>query len=179
MDARSIAALQSSLMTGDEYTTQLYQKARQLAYNTIVDISQNDPNFDFENIYLTADLCVNEGINTYMMARKILNSSENVKILHEEATADQMIKAPSLGPQNYPQQTNSEESVNRIETNLIGPSTSCRRTRSPRIRTKPYMRVCPHNMFIPPGFMPTPGMNVEVENANMNDPDAAREVDSC
>lgn len=178
MDARSIAALQSSLMTGDEYTTQLHQKARQLAYNMIVDICQNDPNIDFENMYLTADLCVNEGINTYMMAQKILISSENVKILLEEAMTNRMIRAPSLGPQNYPQQANSEESVNRIETDLIGPSSSCRRTRSPRIRTKPYMRVRPY-MFIPPGFMPTPGMNIEVENANMNDSDAAEERDNC
>ena len=121
---------------------------------------------------------VNEGINLYMEARWILSNLENVRILHEEAIANGMLRATNWGPPNYQQPAQSEESVNSANVGMVNvittPSSS---SVHKHIRTKPYMKV--HHASIPIGFMPTPGLNVEMEEPKTSDQIVYLENDSC
>ena len=178
MDYRYVEALRSDVQYGNEYL-ELHVKARQLAYNMSIDISQNNPGINLDDKHYMATMYVNEGINIYMEARWIISNPENVKILHEEAIANGMLRTKDWGPPNYQQPTQSEESVKSPNVDMVNviaaPSPSHVHT---HIRTKPYMRVRPH-VSIPIGFMPAPGLNVEIEESNSSDLNVTLETDSC
>ncbi|KAK9930073.1 hypothetical protein M0R45_027130 [Rubus argutus] len=144
------AALDSDLVFQNDYEELVHSKARQLLYNMAIDITRNNLDMSFEQKNLTAEIQVNEGMLMYAEAKWILTNPENFRILQEEALANGML--------NYTEGA----------TSSLGHK---------RFKTKPYMSVRPQPT-IPLGFMPTPGMNLEVEDSTSYDPEEMGEEES-
>ncbi|KAL6208079.1 hypothetical protein ACLB2K_019031 [Fragaria x ananassa] len=113
MDPHNIAALQPTVVFDKRYA-ELHEKARQLAYNLCVEISRNNPGISMDTKYYIANVCVNEGINTYLEAKWILRNPNNIRIFHEEAIANGILPAAAADcvPPNYPSPASSEDCQN-------------------------------------------------------------------
>lgn len=127
-------------------------------------------------------MCVNEGVNTYLEAKWILNNPINIRILHEEAIANGVLQeAADWVPPNYPTPTTSEESVETLAVDSIGFTVGPSSSRGhARVRTASYMNNRPE---MTPGFLPSASSNFGVENPTigdtMYDPNVIQETDSC
>lgn len=169
MNPSGVAALDSCMGFENDYVELLHNKARNLLYNMAIDISQNNPDMSYEEKCLMAEIQVNEGTSVHMEAKWILSNPNNFAILQEEALADGMLKYADFAPPEHPYMAQSEASVTPLKDEFVssteGASSSLGHA---RFRTKPHMSVRPQPT-IPLGFMPTPGMNLEMEDSTSYD----------
>ncbi|KAK9942870.1 hypothetical protein M0R45_008514 [Rubus argutus] len=172
------AALDSDVVFHNDYEELVHSKTRQLLYNMAIDITRNNPDMSFEQKSLTTEIQVNEGVLMYAEAKWILTNLENFRILQEEALANGMLKYSDFTPPEYPYMAQSLGSITPSKRkNFSYTEGATSSLGHKRFKTKPYMSVRPQPT-IPLGFMPTPGMNLEMEDSTSYDPEEMGEEES-
>jgi hypothetical protein len=168
----------SSDATLDKYMELLHSNARQLLYNIAIDISGDNPDMSYEEKCLMAEIEINEWINVYTEAKRILSNPTNFGILQEEALANGMLKDTDFAPPEYPHIAQSEGSISPFKGEFVSPIEEASPSGHARFKAKPHMSVRPQPT-IPLGFMPTPGMNLDMEDSTSYDSEEFIEEENC